>query len=103
MGVNYWYLSSFELELGKLGQQHSFDLNLKKIWTNWTVLFEVENLFDTANVQINNNESNGNFNNVYQKNYNRQFTLSVTYKFGNQKIKKSRDINEANSTIKSRL
>ena len=103
LGVNYWYLSSFELELGKLGQQHSFDLNLKKIWTNWTVLFEVENLFDTANVQINNNESNGNFNNVYQKNYNRQFTLSITYKFGNQKIKKSRDINEANSTIKSRL
>ncbi|WP_276682648.1 outer membrane beta-barrel family protein [Empedobacter brevis] len=103
LGINYWYLSPFEIELGKLGKQHSFDVNIKKIWNNWTLMFEAYDLFNTNITTINGKQENGNFNNVLQQSYNREFSISLSYKFGNQKLKKSRQIDEANSTIKSRL
>ncbi|MGU9937826.1 outer membrane beta-barrel protein [Empedobacter brevis] len=103
LGINYWYLSPFEIELGKLGKQHSFDVNIKKIWNNWTLMFEAYDLFNTNITTINGKQENGNFNNVWQQSYNREFSISLSYKFGNQKLKKSRQIDEANSTIKSRL
>lgn len=103
LGINYWYLSPFEIELGKLGKQHSFDVNIKKIWNNWTLMFEAYDLFNTNITTINGKQENRNFNNVWQQSYNREFSISLSYKFGNQKLKKSRQIDEANSTIKSRL
>ena len=103
LGVNYWYLSPLEIELGKLGKQHSFDVNIKKIWNNWTLMFEAYDLFNTNVTTINGKQENGSFNNVWQNQYNREFSVSLSYKFGNQKLKKSRQIDEANSTIKSRL
>lgn len=103
LGVNYWHLTPFELELGKLGRLQSLDLNIKKIWNNWVFMLEAEDILNSRIQKIDGQQANGNFNNVWQQQYNRQLTLSVTYNFGNQKLKKARNVEEANSAIKSRL
>ena len=66
-------------------------------------MFEAYDLLNTNVTTINGKQENGSFNNVWQNQYNREFSVSLSYKFGNQKLKKSRQIDEANSTIKSRL
>ena len=66
-------------------------------------MLEAEDILNSRIQKIDGQQANGNFNNVWQQQYNRQLTLSVTYNFGNQKLKKARNVEEANSAIKSRL
>lgn len=103
LGVNYWYLTPKQIELGKLSQMHSLDINIKKIWNNWTFMIEGTDLLNTNKEVIKGIQPNGNFNNVSNNEYNRQLNLSVTYTFGNQKLKKAREVDSPNSAIKSRM
>lgn len=103
LGVNYWYLAPKNIELGKLKQLHSFDVNIKKIWNNWTFMIEGTDLFDMNREIIEGMQPNGDFNNVSNYEYNRQINVIVTYTFGNQKLKKAREVDSANSSIKSRM
>jgi len=102
LGVDYWYLAPKQIELGELGELHSFDVSLKKIWNNWTFIVEGNDLFNTNIDTIKGVQPNGNYNNVRNYNYNREVNLKVTYTFGNQKLKKVREVDAANSSIKSR-
>lgn len=103
LGINYWYLSPKQIELGELGQLHSFDLSLKKIWNNWTFIVEGKDLFNTNIEIIKGIQPNGSYNNVRNYNYNRELNVKVTFTFGNQKLKKAREVDAANSSIKSRM
>lgn len=101
-GVNYSYLAPKQIELGKLGEMHSFDLSLKKIWNNWTFIVEGNDLFNTNIEIIRGVQPNGNYNNVRNYSYRREINFKLTYTFGNQKLKKAREVDAANSSIKSR-
>lgn len=103
LGINYWYLAPKQIELGRLDQIHSFDLNIKKIWNNWTFMIEGTDLFNTSKEIIEGRQPNGNYNNVSDNEFNRQLNINITYTFGNQKLKKAREVDSANSSIKSRM
>ncbi len=102
LGLNYWFLAPKQIELGRLDKIQSLDLSLKKIWTNWTFLLEGRDLFNSNFERINGIQPDGSFNNVKNHNFRRQLNLKITYTFGNQKLKKAREVDAANSTIKSR-
>ncbi len=74
----------------------------KKLWNDWTFALEVRDLLRTNKVVITDPQSNGNFNYVNQNGYQQQLELSITYNFGNKKVKKMRDIESANDAIKNR-
>ncbi len=102
LGVNYWMMPSREMEIGKLHTQQSFDVNIKKIMGNFTFLVEVNDLFNQNIDDIRTVQSNGSFNNVRSFQYRREFNVNVTYNFGNQKLKKAREVKSANDAIRSR-
>ncbi len=102
LGVNYWFLAPKQIELGRLDQIQSLDVSLKKIWNNWTFLLEGKDLFNSNFERINGVQPDGSFNNVKSYNFRRQVNLKITYTFGNQKLKKAREVDAANSSIKSR-
>lgn len=102
LGVNYWMMPSREMEIGKLHTQQSFDMNIKKIMGNFTFLVEVNDLFNQNIDDIRTVQSNGSFNNVRSFQYRREFNVNVTYNFGNQKLKKAREVKSANDAIRSR-
>ncbi len=102
LGINYWYLGPKQIELGELGQLQSFDVSLKKIWNNWTFIVEGNDLFNSGTEVIKGIQPNGNYNNVRHYNYGREVNFKISYTFGNQKLKKAREVDAANSTIKSR-
>lgn len=102
LGVNYWIMPSRELEIGKLHTQQSFDVNIKKIMGNFTFLVEVNDLFNQNIDDIRTVQNNGSFNNVRSFQYRREFNVNVTYNFGNQKLKKAREVKSANDAIRSR-
>ncbi|WP_312767308.1 outer membrane beta-barrel family protein [Epilithonimonas sp.] len=102
LGVNYWIMPSREMEIGKLHTQQSFDVNIKKIMGNFTFLVEVNDLFNQNIDDIRTVQSNGSFNNVRSFQYRREFNVNVTYNFGNQKLKKAREVKSANDAIRSR-
>ena len=101
--VNYWYLSPKQIELGKLSTLQSLDVSLKKIINNWTVILEVYDVMGKNVDVITNNQPDGSFNNIFSNEYNRQFNVKLTYNFGNQKLKKAREIDAVNSAIKDRI
>jgi iron complex outermembrane receptor protein len=101
-GVNYFFVDKQQIELGLLKGLMSLDLSLKKMWNDWTFAVNVNDVLNTNIVKIEDFQDNGNYNYIHQNRYNRSFTVSLTYNFGNQKVKKVRDIEGASDAIKSR-
>lgn len=102
LGVNYFLVTPQNISIGKLSTIQSLDLSVKKMWNNWTFLFEAKDVLGTTKYKITDEQSNGNYNNVRKNEYRRVFALTATYTFGNQKIQKTRNIEGANKDIKSR-
>ncbi|MGE8555739.1 MAG: TonB-dependent receptor domain-containing protein [Chryseobacterium jejuense] len=102
LGINYWYVSNYQIELGQLKPLGSLELSLKKIWNDWTFMATVQDVFNTNRVIIEDSQQNGNYNYINIYNYPRQFEISMTYNFGNKKVKKIREINNASEDIKNR-
>ncbi|WP_288446203.1 TonB-dependent receptor [uncultured Chryseobacterium sp.] len=101
-GINYFFVDKQQIELGLLKGLMSLDLSLKKMWNDWTFAVNVNDVLNTNIVKIEDFQDNGNYNYIHQNRYNRSLTVSLTYNFGNQKVKKVRDIEGASDAIKSR-
>ncbi|WP_379968041.1 TonB-dependent receptor domain-containing protein [Epilithonimonas sp. UC225_85] len=102
LGVNYWLMPSREMEIGKLHTQQSLDLNIKKILGNFTFLVEVNDILNSNIDDIRTLQPNGSYNSVRSFKYGRELNINVTYNFGNQKLKKAREVKSANDAIRSR-
>ncbi|PWN68187.1 TonB-dependent receptor [Chryseobacterium phosphatilyticum] len=101
-GVNYFFVDKQQIELGSLKSLMSLDLSIKKIWNEWTFAVNLNDILRTNIVKIEDYQANGNYNYVHQNQYPRNIMVSLTYNFGNQKVKKVRDIEGASDSIKSR-
>ncbi|WP_160139479.1 TonB-dependent receptor domain-containing protein [Chryseobacterium sp. c4a] len=102
LGVNFFYIDKQQIELGMLRSLSSLDLSIKKNWNDWTFALNVNDVLRTNIVVIDDYQANGNYNYVHQNQYKRNLTVSLTYNFGNKKLKKVRDIEGASDSIKSR-
>lgn len=102
LGVNYFFIDKQQIELGMLKNLMSLDLSIKKNWNDWTFALNVNDVLRTNIVEIEDYQPNGNYNYIRNDQYRRGMTLSITYNFGNQKIKKVRDIESASDDIKNR-
>jgi iron complex outermembrane receptor protein len=102
VGVNYFFVDKQQIELGLLKNLMSLDLSLKKVWNEWTFALNVTDVLRTNIMEIEDFQANGNYNYVKNDQFNRGMTFSITYNFGNQKVKKVRDIEGASDAIKSR-
>ncbi|MCU7614163.1 TonB-dependent receptor [Chryseobacterium sp. GMJ5] len=102
LGVNYFYVDQQQIELGLLKNLMSLDLSIKKVWNEWTFALNVTDVLRTNVVEIEDYQDNGNYNYVKNDQFRRGGTFSITYNFGNQKVKKVRDIESASDAIKSR-
>ncbi|MBB4806477.1 hypothetical protein HNP38_001773 [Chryseobacterium defluvii] len=102
LGVNYFYVDKQQIELGVLKDLMSLDLSIKKNWNDWTFALNVNDVLRTNIVEIEDYQANGNYNYIRNDQYRRGMTLSITYNFGNQKVKKVRDIESASDDIKNR-
>ncbi|UJF30595.1 TonB-dependent receptor [Kaistella sp. 97-N-M2] len=102
LGVNYFYVDKQRLDLGELKSLMSLDLNVKKIWDQWTFSLGLNDALKTNLVEIEDYQTNGNYNYINQNRYNQSLELTIVYNFGNQKVKKVRDIDSADKDIKSR-
>lgn len=102
LGVNYFYVDKQQIELGMLKNLMSLDLSIKKNWNDWTFSLNVTDVLKTNIVEIEDYQSNGNYNYVKNDQFRRGMTFSIVYNFGNQKVKKVRDIEGASDAIKSR-
>lgn len=102
LGVNYFYLGKNKIDLGTLKPLQQLDLNVKKIWNDWTFTLDLYDIFKTNKIIINDTQSNGRFNSIDQYQDRRKVILGITYNFGNQKMKQARRIEGAANDIKSR-
>lgn len=102
LGVNYFFVDQQQIELGLLKNLMSLDVSIKKNWNDWTFALNLTDILNTNIVEIEDIQANGNYNYIHQNRYNRGGTFSITYNFGNQKVKKVRDIESASDAIKSR-
>ena len=102
LGINYWYVDKQQIELGQLDELMSLDLNIKKIWNDWTFVASVNDVLKTNIVIVEDYQANGSYNYVKNNGYRQNFGLSVVYNFGNKKVQKIRDINSASDDIKNR-
>ncbi|SIQ02313.1 Outer membrane receptor proteins, mostly Fe transport [Chryseobacterium sp. RU37D] len=102
LGVNYFFVDKQQIELGMLKNLMSLDLSLKKNWNDWTFAVNVNDVLRTNVVEIEDYQPNGNYNYIRNDQYRRSITVSLTYSFGNQKVKKVRDIESASDAIKNR-
>ncbi|QXU50246.1 TonB-dependent receptor [Chryseobacterium sp. D764] len=100
--INYWYVGNYQIELGQLRPLGSLEIGLKKIWNDWTFAATVYDVLNTNRVIINDPQQNGNYNYINIYNYPRQLNISISYNFGNKKIEKIRDFNNASDEIKNR-
>lgn len=100
--INYWYVGNYQIELGQLKPLGSLEIGLKKIWKDWTFTGSVDDVLNTNRVIINDPQQNGNYNYVNIYNYPRQLNISISYNFGNKKIEKVRNFNNASDDIKNR-
>ncbi|WP_294292993.1 outer membrane beta-barrel protein, partial [uncultured Chryseobacterium sp.] len=80
----------------------SLDLSIKKNWNDWTFAVNVNDVLRTNVVEIEDYQSNGNYNYIKNDMYRRNITVSLTYNFGNKKVKKVREIESASDDIKKR-
>lgn len=102
LGANFFYVDKQQIELGVLKNLMSLDLSLKKNWNDWTFAVNVNDVLRTNVVEIEDLQDNGNYNYIRNDQYRRNLTVSITYNFGNQKVKKVRDIESASDAIKNR-
>lgn len=102
LGVNYWLMPTREVEMGKLYKQQSFDVNIKKIMGNFTFLVQVNDIFNSNIDDIRTAQAKGSYNTIRSFKYGRELNINVTYNFGNQKLKKAREVKSANDAIRSR-
>lgn len=102
LGVNFFYVDKQQIELGMLKNLASLDLSIKKNWNDWTFALNLNDVLRTNIVEIEDYQANGNYNYVRNDQFRRGGTFSITYNFGNQKVKKVRDIDGASDAIKSR-
>lgn len=102
LGVNFFYVDQQQIELGILKDLMSLDLSIKKNWNEWTFAVNVNDVLRTNLVEIEDFQSSGNYNYIRNDQYRRNLTVSITYNFGNQKVKKVRDIESASDAIKNR-
>lgn len=102
LGVNYFYVDKQQIELGMLKSLMSLDLSIKKNWNDWTFAVNVNDVLRTNVVEIEDYQDNGNYNYIKNDMYRRNVTVSLTYSFGNSKVKKVRDIEAASDAIKNR-
>lgn len=102
LGVNYFFVDKQQIELGMLKNLMSLDLSIKKNWNDWTFALNLNDVLKTNIVEIEDYQANGNYNYVRNDQFRRGGTFSITYNFGNQKVKKVRDIEGASDAIKSR-
>ena len=102
LGVNYFYVDKQQIELGQLDQMMSLDFNVKKIWNQWTFSLELDDVLNTQQIIVRDIQDNGNYNTIDQDRYTRGVKLTMVYNFGNQKVKKVRDIDSADKDIKNR-
>jgi iron complex outermembrane receptor protein len=102
LGVNYFYVDKQQIELGMLKDLMSLDLSLKKNWNDWTFAVNVNDVLRTNVVEIEDYQDNGNYNYIKNDQFRRNMTVSITYNFGNSKVKKVRDIEAASDAIKNR-
>lgn len=101
-GINYFYVDQQQMELGQLQSLMSLDMSLKKLWNNWTFSVAVSDALNTYKEKINDVQQNGNYNFINQNQYRQGVEVTLVYNFGNQKVKKIRDIDSADSDIKNR-
>ncbi|WP_228455850.1 TonB-dependent receptor domain-containing protein [Chryseobacterium sp. POL2] len=101
-GVNFFYVDKQQIELGMLKSLSSLDLSIKKLWNNWTFALNLSDVLRTNIIKIEDIQANGNYNKVLNDQFRRGVTVSLTYNFGNQKVKKVRNIDSAADDIKSR-
>lgn len=102
LGANYFYVNKQQIELGELSGLMSLDLTLKKLYNQWTFSLGVDDVFKTYIFEIEDYQKNGNYNFVSQNRYKQAVHFTVVYNFGNQKVKKVRNIESADKEIKSR-
>lgn len=102
LGVNYFFVDKQQIELGMLKNLMSLDLSIKKNWNDWTFALNLNDVLRTNVVEIEDYQDNGNYNYVKNDQFRRGGTFSITYTFGNQKVKKVRDIESASDEIKNR-
>ncbi|MBO6186228.1 MAG: TonB-dependent receptor family protein [Chryseobacterium sp.] len=102
LGVNYFFVDKQQIELGMLRNLSSLDVSLKKNWNDWTFALNLTDVLRTNIVEIEDYQANGNYNYVRNDQFRRGGTFSITYNFGNQKVKKVRNIEGASDDIKSR-
>ncbi|GAA4157629.1 outer membrane beta-barrel family protein [Chryseobacterium ginsenosidimutans] len=102
LGVNYFYVDKQQIELGMLKNLMSLDLSIKKNWNDWTFAVNVNDVLRTNVVEIEDYQASGNYNYIKNDMYRRSVTVSLTYSFGNSKVKKVRDIEAASDAIKNR-
>lgn len=102
LGVNYFFVDKQQIELGMLKNLSSLDVSLKKNWNDWTFALNITDVLRTNIVEIEDYQANGNYNYVRNDQFRRGGTFSITYNFGNQKVKKVRNIEGASDDIKSR-
>ncbi|SEM55258.1 Outer membrane receptor proteins, mostly Fe transport [Chryseobacterium taichungense] len=102
LGVNYFYVDKQQIELGMLKNLMSLDLSIKKNWNDWTFAVNLNDVLRTNVVEIEDYQANGNYNYIKNDMYRRSVNVSITYNFGNQKVKKVRDIESASDAIKNR-
>ncbi|WP_144283656.1 TonB-dependent receptor domain-containing protein [Chryseobacterium echinoideorum] len=102
LGVNYFFVDKQQIELGMLKNLMSLDLSIKKNWNDWTFALNLNDVLRTNIVEIEDYQANGNYNYVRNDQFRRGGTFSITYNFGNQKVKKVRNIEGASDDIKNR-
>lgn len=102
LGINYFFVDKQQIELGLLKNLMSLDVSLKKNWNDWTFALNLTDVLRTNIVEIEDYQANGNYNYVRNDQFRRGGTFSITYNFGNQKVKKVRSIEGASDAIKSR-
>nr|WP_315034864.1 outer membrane beta-barrel family protein [uncultured Chryseobacterium sp.] len=102
LGVNYFFASKEAMEGGVIGVRQSLDINLKKMIGDWTIVAEVNDLFNQSFYRVEGMQPKGRYNNITNFNYPRLISIGVTYNFGNQKLKKAREMKSANDAVKSR-
>lgn len=102
LGVNYFFVDKQQIELGLLQDLMSLDLSLKKNWNDWTFAVNLNDVLGTNVVKVEDYQANGNYNYIKNNSYRQSFTFSITYNFGNQKVKKVRNIEGASDEIKNR-
>ena len=72
------------------------------MWNDWTFSLDFDDVLNSYKIEVEDLQTNGNYNSVYQDQYKNGVKLTIVYNFGNQKVKKVRSIDSADQDIKSR-